>query len=272
MTFFYTVSMTKRIPQAGWALITGATGGLGRALADEAWRHGFSLFLTSTNLEALAEMAKGYAAGPDQKVAFFAADLSRTEGVDRLLEACRQHAATWALLVNNAGWGLAGALGEQDPDQVHNLLAVNIQALTRLTQGLLPALKSHSGRAWILNVASVGAWLPGPNLAAYYASKAYVLSLSLSLRQELKPWKIGVTALCPASLDTGFHRRAKTGGARLKIRHLWTTPAQAARVGFHALFCRKISVVPGFLNKIGLLFFKIIPMGWAAALLDRLQR
>jgi short-subunit dehydrogenase len=180
-------------------LITGGSGGIGLALAHVCARHGHDLVLVARSADLLEAAQAELREGAHVDVEVLACDLSLPGAVERVAE---RHPGI-DVLVNNAGFGMFGPLADADAGQLLEMLRVNVEALTHLTRLYLPSMVERgSGR--IMNLASMAAFQPGPNMAAYYATKAYVLSLSEGLRQELRGTGVSVTTLAPGPVRTGI--------------------------------------------------------------------
>jgi short-subunit dehydrogenase len=154
------------------------------------------------------------------------------------------------ILVNNAGFGTSGPFASEDPDELQRMLQVNIVALTALTRSLLPGMIERK-RGRILNVASTAAFQPGPFMAGYYATKAYVLSLSEALSEETAGTGVTVTCLCPGPTKTGFQDRAQIQETRLFTMGAAMHAADVARAGYDGMLAGRRLVIPGLVNKIG---------------------
>ena len=212
----------------------------------------------SADLLAAAQAELRDAAHADVDV--LACDLSLPGAVERVAEL---HPDVDAL-VNNAGFGMSGPLAGADIGQLLEMLRLNVEALTHLTRLYLPSMVERgSGR--VMNLASMAAFQPGPNMAAYYATKAYVLSLSEGLRQELRGTGVSVTTLAPGPVRTGFQHRAGVGESRLFTRSI-TDVEQVAEEGFRGMMTGKGLVVPGTLNRLGSVGVRLIPRATAARL------
>lgn len=235
----------------GTALITGASSGIGEALARHFAKQGFDLVITArreSNLNALAEELRG-----SVLVTVVSCDLAERAGVDTLLNAVA--AIDIDVLVNNAGIAYSGNFATQEDDKIQNLINLNIVAVTRLTHHLLPKM-IHRGMGRIMNVASVASFQPVPSLAAYAASKAYVLSLTESLSEELRGTGVSVTALCPGLTKTPLLDEVQGFDVPAGIA---STPADVAREGYDALMQREVIRVPGIANQAALAWAKHQP-------------
>jgi short-subunit dehydrogenase len=232
------------------ALVTGASSGIGADLARELARHGHDLVLTARRAEpmrALADELKSLGATST----VIASDLSKSDAAAVLIADLESRALKPDVLVNNAGLGAGGAFHESDPTRVCEMLYVNIVALTELTRLLLPAMVAKkSGR--VLLVASTAAFQPGPSMAVYCASKAYVLSLGEAISYELRGTGVSVTVLCPGPTHTGFTDVAKTGSSALFDSPIASvmTSAEVARQGYRAMAAGKRVHITGIMNRI----------------------
>ncbi|HMG71001.1 MAG TPA: SDR family oxidoreductase [Gemmatimonadaceae bacterium] len=239
--------------QAQTALITGGSGGIGFQIARVLARKGFDLVLVSRKRDAL-EAAAGQLEGKyGVRVHVFAADLRRSEAPQAIFDFLQNENIPIEVLVNNAGFGLLGAFADTKLQRELEMIQVNITALTHLTKLFLPAMiKRRSGR--VLNVASTAAFQPGPLMAVYYATKAYVLSFSQALAEELRNKGVTVTALCPGPTATEFAASAnvgKSGGRSGLFAAFGVADADdVAKFGVAAMMHGKRVAIPGIKNKI----------------------
>jgi len=235
---------------AGTAVITGASSGIGLELARLFARDGYDLVLVARSVDKLDRIGADLSRQHGIRSRTVGADLASPDAPAAIVEVLRQAAVGVDVLVNNAGYGISGPFVTTDLRTELDLLQVNVVALTHLTKLLLPGmLGRHAGR--ILNVASTAAFQPGPFMAVYYASKAYVLSFSEALAEELSGTGVTVTTLCPGPTPTGFQARAQLTGARLYASGpLMTDVAAVARAGYAGLMKGKRLVIPGFGNKL----------------------
>ena len=192
------------------ALITGASGGLGECFAELFARDGYNLILVARNEEKLNRVKERMNREYNVSAEIFVCDLSDTDAADKVYAFAAEKEAEIAALVNNAGFGDFGEFHRADPEKLTAMVQVNDMTLMRLTRLILPQMTQRkSGK--ILNVASVAAFAPGALMSVYYASKAFVLSLSEGLSVELKKYGVTVTALCPGPTKTGFESAAALG-------------------------------------------------------------
>jgi len=232
------------------ALVTGASSGIGADLARELARHGHDLVLSARRVEpmrALAEELK--AVGATSTV--IAADLSKPGAAATLVQAIESRGLVLDVLINNAGLGAGGPFHESDPVRVSEMLYVNVVALTELTRALLPGMVQRR-RGRVMFVASTAGFQPGPSMAVYSASKAFVLSLGEAISYELRGTGVTLTILCPGATRTEFTEVAKTGTSVLFDSPLASvmSSAEVARQGYRALAAGKRVHIAGFINKV----------------------
>ena len=248
-------------------LITGASSGIGAALAHVFAAHGHDLVLIARRELKLDMLADEIAARGRPRPAILQADLERPAEVARIGEALHMQGLEPDIVVNNAGAGLFGDAGSLDRDKQLALIDLNVRALTELSLAFVDALARHRGG--MLNVASVAAFLPGPGMAVYYASKAYVLSFSEALHRELAPRGVRVTALCPGPVPTEFQARA---GMPARHSLLTCSAAEVAQAGYRGLMAGRRVVVPGLANKMAVMLLRHLPRGPVLAVTDRHMR
>ena len=253
------------------ALITGASSGIGYELAVLFARDGFDLVLVARSVPKLETLAHELAAAYGTRALVLHADLSRPAAPEEIVRRLTDEGITVDILVNNAGVGLAGPFADTDPAAELAMLQLNVGALVALTKRLLPGMIAR-GRGRILNVASTAAFVPGPYMAGYYASKAYVLSFSDALAHELRGTGVTVTTLAPGPTRTGFQAAAHMQASRLfRVANVMRA-ADVARAGYRGLMAGKRLVVPGFLNKLLIAGVRFVPRRVTAAMAGRLNR
>jgi short-subunit dehydrogenase len=229
-------------------LITGASSGIGLSFAELFAQKGYSLVLTARNEAKLMETAAQLQTKYNVSVKTLAQDLSLPQAPSLLVNELDKQNITIDILINNAGFAAYGPFTETKWEEEQDMIQVNITALTELTKRLLPGMVSRN-RGRILNVASTAAFQPGPLMAIYYATKAYVLSFSEALSYELRQTNITVTALAPGATATNFESRANLGESRL-FKSGTMTADEVARSGYNALMAGKRLVIPGTKNKL----------------------
>lgn len=252
------------------ALVTGASSGIGRELAKLLARDGYNLVLVARNKEALNRLAVEIKTQNNLTITIIPMDLSDSRAPREVYDGTIRARIAIDILVNDAGFGSFGFFADTSLETEMRLIEVNIAALTALTKLFVGDMKARKlGR--IMNVASTAAFWPGPLMAVYYASKAYVLSFSEALANELQGTGITVTALCPGPTRTEFQRRAGMEKSGL-MQRIGTMDAETvARAGYRGLMRGKIVVVPGFINKITAWLPSLVPRGIATAIIRRMQ-
>lgn len=231
------------------ALITGASGGIGEELARLFARHKHNLVLVARSEDKLQALGSELSRGDAIEARVLAADLADPGAPPRIFTKLAEQGVTVDVLVNNAGFGARGAYAELDYEVEARMIQVNIGALTHLTRLFLPGmLARRSGK--ILNVASTAAYVPGPFMAVYYASKAFVLSFSDALAEETEGSGVTVTALIPGPTATNFAATAGNQDSRLFRTAAVMDAASVARVGYDALMAGKRIAIAGFSNKL----------------------
>ncbi|GAB3556524.1 SDR family NAD(P)-dependent oxidoreductase [Spirosoma fluminis] len=242
-----------------YALVTGASKGIGLAIAQELARRKFDLLLVARSESALRQEASRLTSTFGVKTDMLAADLAQPESAQRVFDWCQQQGYTVQLLVNNAGYGLSGPF-ESHPLAAHlDMLAVNNTALVQLCYLFLPQLQQQP-RAYILNIGSSAAYQAVPRLSLYAASKALVLQFSRGLAQELRRTSVTVTCVCPGSTDTDFVTRAQIGEkGRKAAQRVNMTPADVARQAVDATLAGRTELITGALNKLGAFMAWLMP-------------
>jgi len=234
--------------RAGAALITGASGGIGEELARLAAADGSDLVLVARSRERLQALADELAGRHDVAARVVARDLSDPQAPREIFEELAADGVEVETLVNNAGFGSYGLFAETDPEHELRLLQVNVVALTHLTKLFLPGMIARR-RGYVMNVASTAAFQPGPLMAVYYASKAYVLSFSEALSNETEGTGVVVSALCPGPTETGFVAAAGMEESKLFERGAMTARA-VAEAGYRGMLAGRRVVIPGFRNSL----------------------
>ncbi|MGA2815492.1 MAG: SDR family oxidoreductase [Xanthobacteraceae bacterium] len=246
------------------ALITGASAGIGAELARVFAEHGHELVLVARREDRLAALADEIAAGGRQRPTVLNVDLERRDAVSGLAAELTSRGLEPQIVINNAAFGLVGRADKLSRDEQLAMIDLNVRALTELSLAFVESLARHRGG--ILNVASVAAFMPGPGMAVYYASKAFVLSFSEALHQELSERGVRVTTLCPGPVPTEFQARAGLGD---RMPNVLALPAErVARIGYDGLMRGKRVVVAGIGNRIGVFLLRFMPNALLLPLLD----
>lgn len=254
------------------ALVTGASSGIGLELARLLAGGGHDLVLVSRSLDRLRELAGEFERTYSIRAEAAAHDLSDPSAAGKLHEDMKHRNIQVEILVNNAGFGTFGHLVETDPNDLLEMMQLNMVGLTLLAR-LFGADMAVRRRGRILNVASTAAFQPGPLMAVYYASKAYVLSLSEAMANELKDKGVTVTALCPGPVATKFAERANTGNTRLfNTKLVKVMDAESvARSGYRGLMAGKPVVIPGVANWMTAISARVSPHAILLPLVRYLQ-
>ena len=252
------------------AVITGASEGIGRDLAELYAAAGHDVALVARREALLRELAGELAERHGARCTIVPADLARAEECERVVQLLEPDRARIVALVNNAGFGSLGWFHETPLERDLAQIDVNVSALTHLTKRVLPWMRAN-GRGHVMNMASVASFQPGPLMAVYYASKAYVLSFSEALANECRGSGVSVTAVCPGPTTTGFQRRAgvppnaRAGGA----------PAMSSRavaeLAFRGALAGTPVVVTGVRNRVAAFFGRHLPRAVTARVVRRIQ-
>ncbi len=253
-------------PMQPVCLITGASAGIGAALAREFVKAGHALVLTARREAQLAALADEIAAAGHARPLVIAADLGTPEGPAHLAAVLAERGLEPAIVVNNAGFGLLGEAAELDRAHQLAMIDLNVRALTDFTLRWLDSVTRHHGG--ILNVASTAGFLPGHGMAVYHATKAYVISFTEAVHAELASEGVRVCALCPGPVETGFFDRA--GMPQDYFPDYMTRSAErVAREGYEGFMAGHRMVVPGKPNRIVSLLPRLLPRALMLALTER---
>jgi hypothetical protein len=248
-------------------VITGASAGIGVELARVFARHGHELALVARREQRMQALAEEVAATGAVKPIVIAADLGH-EPASRIGEVLAAQGAEPQYMVNNAGFGLVGTAARLDRAEQLAMIDLNVRALTDYSLAFVDSLARHNGG--LLNVASVAAFMPGPGMAVYYATKAYVLSFSEALSSEFKRRGIRVTTLCPGPVQTEFAERAGVIG-NIAPPILAQPADYVADLGYRGLMRGQRVVIPGLANKIAAFMARLVPHAILLAAVDARQ-
>lgn len=251
------------------ALVTGASGGIGEELARLFAADGHDLVLVARSRDKLARLAEELQGKHGIAARVLAADLARAESPQEIFDELWGADVTVDALVNNAGFGSYGLFAETDLKSELDMLLVNVVALTHLTKLFLPAMIARR-RGYVMNVASTAAFQPGPLMAVYYASKAYVLSFSEALTNECGGTGVRVSALCPGPTETGFVAAAGMGDSKLFDRAVMDART-VAEAGYRGLLAGKAIVIPGLRNNLLARSIGLFPRGLVTKVVRRIQ-
>ncbi len=263
--------MTNALPGRGQtAVITGASGGIGVDLAACFARDGYDVIVTARSEGALRDVAARLAREHGVAATPIANDLGATGGGRRLAEKIAAQGLTVDVLVNNAGYGHAGALTSSDLPTQLGMIELNVRALVELTHLFWDGMLQRR-RGGVLNVASTAAFQPGPLMAVYYASKAFVLSFSEALWEEARGTGLRVSCLCPGPTKSGFRERAGTGKTRLAVASAAVPSLPVAEEGYRGWQRDKRVVVTGARNKLLAQVAQVLPRRTVLRMVRELQ-
>jgi short-subunit dehydrogenase len=252
------------------ALITGASGGIGLELAKIHAKNGGSLILVARSNDKLKEIAEELKSNYKIEVEVIAKDLSKIDSAKEVYDIVKSKNIEVEYLINNAGFGDYGAFVETEWEKENNMIQLNITALTQLTKLFLPEMVARkSGK--VMNVASIASFLPGPLMAIYYATKAYVLHFSEAINNELKENNISVTALCPGPTLSGFQDAANLGESKFFQGNKFPSSKEVADYGYKAMIKGKAVAIHGFSNRLMVFSLRFTPRSWVVKLVRRLQ-
>jgi short-subunit dehydrogenase len=252
------------------ALITGASTGIGRELAGQFASDGHDVILTARSRERLGELANRLRRDHGIRSHVFVMDLADPGAAAALIAEIAKAQLAVDFLVNNAGFGDLSRFAESDPSIVAAMLQLNVVTLTELCRCYLPPMLAR-GAGRILNVASMAGFQPGPNLAVYYATKAYVLSFSEALHEETRGTGVTVTVLCPGPTDTEFQKRARLADKRLFTLMQVQAASYVARVGYRAMLRGQAIAIPGAVNNLTIQLNRFMPRSWVRRVVKKLQ-
>ena len=254
----------------GTALITGASSGLGEQFAQLFAKDGWNLVLCARRRDRLDQLSRVLHERFGVDCVVLASDLGDTQTPESIFNAVSERTIEISALVNNAGFGKLAPFVNTDTKTLLDMLTVNMQALVHLTRLFLPGMISRRKGA-ILNVGSLAGFLPGPHMAAYYASKAFVNSFSEALAVELEGTGVTVTVSCPGPTETEFGKVAGSDSRRVTKRRSMP-PAVVAQQAYHAMQHGKVIAIPGFANQLVYHILRFIPRVITRRLTGRLNR
>lgn len=241
-----------------YALVTGASKGIGKSLAIQLAEAGYHLLLVSRSENDLKELSDLITGRYPVKALYLPCDLSENGASAKVADWCNSQTTELSILVNNAGYGLFGEFDLLPLGGQSEMIRLNINAVVELTHLLLPILKKQP-QSYILNVASTAAYQAMPTLAIYAATKSFVLSYSRALRYELKDSVVSVTCLSPGPTETGFASRAGLDMLADLAEKFNMQPDAVARIGLKGMFRKKTEIIPGFVNKVSAFGAGLLP-------------
>lgn len=251
------------------ALVTGASSGIGLELARRFAAERYDLVLVARNRARLMDLGTEFQKTYGVNVRISPKDLSHVKAPQELFEDLTEAGVQIHTLVNNAGFGNYGEFATSDLQAELEMMQLNMVSLTYLTKLFLPQIINAKGA--VLNVASTAAFQPGPLMAVYYATKAYVLSFSEALAEELAPRGVKVSVLCPGPVPSGFQERANLQGSPMLKSPGVLDAAKVAEIGYRGLQEGKRVVIAGTLNKIGVQMLRLSPRNVATKMVRLIQ-
>lgn len=250
-------------------LITGASSGIGKELVKVFAGQHYNLVLVARSADKLSALQEEMEHDYKVEVTVIVQDLRHPEAPEQIFAELRKKSIDIDVLVNNAGFGSFGSFVDSDIQNQLQMIHVNISALTHLTKLALSGMKVR-GRGKILNVASTAGFQPGPLMAVYYATKAYVLSFSEALANEVRGLGITVTALCPGPTRTEFEQTANLQGSKLFQGGVMDAQS-VAKIGYNGLMSNKSVVIPGMKNKVLASSIRFIPRSVVTSVVRKMQ-
>ena len=252
------------------ALITGASSGIGLEMAHLFAHDGYRLVLVARSRGALRELGDELQARYNVTVRISPKDLAHPATATELYSELQEAGIVLDVLVNNAGFGGAGAFLKTDWNHEAEMMQVNMIAVVQLTKLFLPQIRAREGK--ILNVASTAAFQPGPFMSVYYASKAFVLHFSEALAEELSGTGVTVTCLCPGPVKTNFQKRAYLTDTPMANSPLLVDVREVARVGYEGMKMGKRIVIPGWKNRLGVELLRLSPRTTVTKVVRKMQQ
>jgi len=241
-----------------FALVTGASNGIGLCLARELAAKKYDLLLVARSEGRLNEIREAFQRDYNVVVHVLMCDLSQPGSSDKVIAWAAAYEVE--ILINNAGFGIWGNVEDNREDELHALIQLNQITLVELCKGFIPVFKKRKNKSYILNIGSTAAYQAVPALAMYSASKAFVVSFTRALRWELKDTNISVSCFSPGSTSTGFMDRAQMDDALKQKAEKFTMGAEeVARIGLKGMFAGKAEIIPGFVNWISVKMVSFVP-------------
>ncbi len=254
-----------------YALITGASKGIGKSIAFQLAAKGYNLVLVARNEASLADLAEVLSKRFNITVKYQIVDLQQPGAAEQLYTFCTNEQLPVSVLVNNAGRGSWGRFDELALAEQHQMMQLNMHALVDLTHYFLPMLKQQQ-TAYILNVASTAAYQAMPTMAIYAATKSFVVSFSRALKRELKNSSVSVSCLSPGPTDTHFIETAGMQALKEKAAKYEMTPDEVAKIAVKGMFAKKTEIIPGFLNAFSAFMLRFVPKSTPEKVVEKVYR
>jgi len=252
-------------------VITGASGGIGRELSELYAKKEYDLFLISRDERKLERVKENLEDDYGIRVGYFPIDLAKPGSAKVVFNEMVNRGIQIDILINNAGFGLAGRFESNDHQREVDMIQLNITTLMELSKLVLPQMKKR-GSGHIVNIASVASFLPGPFMSVYYATKAFVLSFTEALSEELKGSGIFVTAICPGPTISGFQKEAEMESLKVLRFSNVMTSEKVAQLAVRGIEKKKVIVVTGFMNKLMAVLPRFIPKSIVRKVVGNLQK
>lgn len=259
------------MPSRPLALITGASAGLGVEFARLLAKDGYDLVLVARRLDRLEELAKGLQNQHGITTHCVSVDLSLPDAAVTVDKYLVERQLQVDVLINNAGFGAVGRFVDIDLNEQLRMIQVNVSTLVRLTGLILPGMIQR-GKGRVMNVASTAAFQPGPLMAMYYATKAFVLSFSEAVHHEIRKTGVTVTCVCPGPTPTEFQQQAKMEKSKMFNSRMMIDPVTVARVGYEAMQKGKRLIIPGRLTNVLAFATRLTPRSMVLRVAERMQK
>jgi len=256
---------------AQYALITGASKGIGKSMALALAKRGFNLYMVSRSEQELKDLAKDVQEKYGVRAETLSADLSKIDGAKQTADWIKQNNWPLSVLINNAGYGIWGEYADLNLEEQLEMCHLNMDTVVYLSHELIPVLKK-ADQSYIMNVASTAAYQAVPTLAVYSATKAFVLSFTRALRFELKKTSVSVSCLCPGPADTGFAQRAGMDALSKMAAKFNMQPDIVAEAAINGMLKRKSEIIPGFTNRIGAYANRFLPKAFIENMISKIYR
>ena len=255
-----------------YALITGASKGIGKAIAEELAQKGFDILLIARSENLLRENCQQIKRKFNVGCDYLVTDLADPAAVSKILNWCIEHQFQVSVLVNNAGFGIAGPFDKSSLTENLNMMQVNMVTPVLLSEAFIPFLRQEP-KAYILNVGSTTAYHAIPLMSLYAASKVFMLRFSRGLHEELRKTNISVTCVCPGTTDTDFSYQARVNPKAIKTgERVSMSPAAVAHIAVKGMMQKKKEVVPGFINKLTVFLVWLLPLNWSERTAHKIYR
>jgi uncharacterized protein len=258
---------------SNYTLITGASGGIGLALAEQYAKNKHNLFLVARDQDKLKQISENLTINHKVTVQYLAIDLTATDAVSKLFDEISLKGIMLNTLINNAGFGYLGEFADDKIENQLNMIDLNIRALVEISHKFLDNFRnSTETNAHLINIASVAGFMSGPYMATYYATKNFVISWSEALSQELENQNVKVLCVCPGPVSTEFAERAKLSEAKLFKMFKPVSPDFIATSTYQAMLDGKLVEIPGLMNKTIPYLTKLLPRSVKLGLIKSLHR